>query len=43
MYEHFMNEFNDTRPREEVLADTESDMHWSSLVVTELLEDVDKI
>ncbi|PSS00287.1 Protein GAMETE EXPRESSED 1 like [Actinidia chinensis var. chinensis] len=43
MYEHFMNQFNGSRPREEVLSDTESDMHWSSLVVTELLDDVDKL
>ncbi|GFZ09576.1 hypothetical protein Acr_21g0001750 [Actinidia rufa] len=43
MYGHFMNQFNGSRPREEVLSDTESDMHWSSLVVTELLDDVDKL
>ncbi|XP_057492446.1 LOW QUALITY PROTEIN: protein GAMETE EXPRESSED 1-like [Actinidia eriantha] len=42
MYEHFMDQFNGTRTREEVLSDTESDMNWSSLVVTELPEDVDK-
>ncbi|GFY87613.1 gamete expressed protein 1 [Actinidia rufa] len=42
MYEHFMDQFNGMRPKEEVLLDTESDMNWSSLVVTELPEDVDK-